>query len=146
MPEFGAMYATSAGTLAVTVPAAGTYARVNFPNASEATPGVTVDVSTDYALEIASNAGGYYFIASTLSFSGTNGVTIHGDVFVDATDCYIGFLRKLGSNDVGVVGMNGIVKLLGGEKITVKLTSSKSGGDTVTVEHGSLSVVRLQVL
>lgn len=103
---------------------------------------ITPDQAND---NITVNHTGTYFITFGTAFSGTGNSVVQMHVRVDAAETDIGFIRKLGAGgDSGAAHCSGILALTTGAVVTIYVETDNAGaGDSVTVNHASLSVMEL---
>jgi hypothetical protein len=138
LPAYGGIYCTDNATGEATVDATPrkiTAWSANGP-ASDCTPDHTLD-------EIQADAAGTFFVAVSLSFSGSASSTYVLEIYKNGVATGFQAKRKLGTGgDVGAVAFQGVITLAVNDDVTV-YQHSTDGGTALTVTDGQLNIMRI---
>jgi hypothetical protein len=106
---------------------------------------MTSDVASATAdsLIIGTRGGGKYWVTLDISFSGSGNETFDGCVHLNGSPTHIRFRRKLGTGgDVGAAAVTGILTLVSGDYIDVRVKSLLAA-KTMTPDHVGLVAARV---
>ncbi len=141
----GEIYEDGAGSV-ITITTAGTfYPWVTSTVGSESGNGfVDCDATTDDCTIESATCAGLYRASGSMSFSGTNGADVHCALFVDdVKQDNVSLQRTLGvAATIGSASANGLLNLANGEVVDFQCTSDDNG-DTVTVYHANMTLVKV---
>ena len=100
-------------------------------------------VAADYtAGTLTVTNAGVYLVNVSVAFFGQNGDTVDFSIFKDGSKISsLHVTRKLGSNDVGVISISGLLEMAASGYIDLRCESY--GGDSVTVDDVNMSLVQV---
>jgi hypothetical protein len=116
-----------------------TFRKVEALSTQAIASGLTVDTANN---QITATVAGDYFVAVSLSFSGSGNDTYYLEIFKNAAGTGYEVERYLSNADVGACSVSGIVTCAIGDDIAL-YQQSPTGGSTMTVTHAQMTVFRV---